>query len=118
MDRALGACGLDSLFTQYDRLCLYPFYFSACQNRAFCGAFAATTASGNNQLTGLTQAQTNQLTIGMAVTGAGIPANTVITGISPGFSVTMNNNATATATNVAVTFSPTLTIEGIGQGLL
>ena len=39
------ACGLDSLFTQYDRLCLYPFYFSACQNRAFCGAFAGTTAS-------------------------------------------------------------------------
>jgi hypothetical protein len=80
--------------------------------------FSANTTNGNNQITSLTQAQTNQLTIGMAVTGAGIPANTVVTGISPGSGVTINNNATATSTNVAVTFSPTLTIEGIGQGLL
>ena len=80
--------------------------------------FTANTTSGSNVLTNLPQNQTNQLTIGMAVSGTGIAANSVITAINPGASVTLNNNATVTGVNVSLTFSPTLTIEGIGQGLL
>ncbi|MBT0663942.1 hypothetical protein KI809_06470 [Geobacter pelophilus] len=42
---------------------------------------------------------TSTLTVGMPITGAGIPADTVITAVNP-HSVTLSQNATATATNV------------------
>jgi hypothetical protein len=80
--------------------------------------FAATQVTGTAVITGLNQAQTNQLTVGMAVTGTNVAANSVIVSIQPGVGVTLNNNVTASLTLNALTFSPTVTIEGIGQGLL
>lgn len=80
--------------------------------------FVANQTNASAVITGLAQAQTNQLTVGMAVTGTNIAANSVIISIQPGIGVTLNNNATATLSLNSLTFSPTMTIEGIGQGLL
>ena len=80
--------------------------------------FAATVDGSTKVITGMTQAQTNQLSVGQAVTGTGIAASSVIASIQPGTGVTLNNNTTVAGTLVALTFSPTVTIEGIGQGLL
>ena len=60
----------------------------------------ANTTNGSANLTNVSN--TTQLWVGMLVTGAGIPADTVITSIS-GTTVSMTRNATATATGVTVT---------------
>ena len=78
----------------------------------------ATTTNSSAVITGMTQAATAQVSVGQAVSGTGIAANSVITSIQPGVGVTLNNNATATGTLVSLTFSPTVTITGLGQGLL
>lgn len=52
---------------------------------------------------------TDGLIIGQYVTGAGIPANSYITGISTGVSFTLNAAATATATGVTFTITPSFT---------
>jgi len=44
--------------------------------------------------------------VGRAVSGAGIPANTVISAVTSGTQATMSANATATATGVTVTVTP------------
>lgn len=80
--------------------------------------FAATVDGSTAVITGMTQAQTNQLSVGMAVTGTGIAASSNIISIQPGVGVTLNNNTTSAGTNVALTFSPTITINSIGQKLL
>ena len=77
-----------------------------------------STTSGSAVISGMTQTQTNQVTVGQLVSGSGIPASTTVIGITPGSGVTLSNNATATATGVVLTFNPTVTITGIGQGLL
>ena len=80
--------------------------------------YAGTTTNGSAVITGLLQSQTNQLSVGMAVTGTGIAASSVIVSIQPGVGVTLNNNATATGSLVSLTFSPTVRIDSLGQGLL
>lgn len=84
---------------------------------------AATIVAGNIDgttaiITGLSLAATSAVSVGQGVTGTGIAANSVITGIVPGVSITLNNNTTAAGTNVALTTNPTVTITGLGQGLL
>ena len=79
---------------------------------------AATTTNASNVITGMTQAQTAAVSVGQAVSGTGIPGGAVVASIQPGVGVTLSANATATGSLVALTFSPIVTITGLGQGLL
>lgn len=80
--------------------------------------FAATVDGSTKVITGMTQAQTSALSVGMAVSGTGIAASSTIQSIQPGTGVTLNNNTTVAGTNVALTFNPTVTVQGIGGGLI
>lgn len=53
---------------------------------------------------------------GMLVTGTGIPASTTVLGVTPEGVITLSANATATGSNVALTFNPTVVITNIGGG--
>ncbi len=59
---------------------------------------------------------------GASVSGTGIPANTTVLGITQGqggiIGLTMSANATATGTNVALTFGPTIKVDSLGSGTL
>lgn len=70
------------------------------------GATVATktgnTSNGTASITGL--ANTTGLVVGVAVSGTGIQANTVITAVGAN-SVTLNQNATSTATGTTFTFT-------------
>lgn len=82
-------------------------------------ARAVLTTSGNKILTGMTQAETDRVSIGQLVTGTGIGASAKVVGIQPGIGVTVDVNSSATTTTgVVVTFSPSVQITGLGQGLL
>lgn len=48
---------------------------------------------------------TTGLTVGMVVTGAGIPVNTTILTVDSGTAITLSANATATAAGVSLTFT-------------
>lgn len=80
-------------------------------------AVGATTNT-SPVITGLTLAQTSAISVGQLITGTGIPAAATVIAVNPGVGVTISANATATATLVALTFSPVVTIQGIGQMLL
>lgn len=59
-------------------------------------SFTATTASGSPMISGLTLAQTAQLTTGMLVSGAGIPAGSLVINVhSWSGAVMISQNATA-----------------------
>jgi len=60
------------------------------------------TTNGNNTITGLTN--TANLTVGETVTGAGIPFGTTIASIVSSSSITISNDATATATSLSLNF--------------
>lgn len=60
------------------------------------------TTSASNSITNIST--TANLLVGMAVSGSGIPANTLIASIAGPTSITISNNATATATGVSLTF--------------
>lgn len=60
------------------------------------------TTNGSKVITGLTD--TSQLIVGMEVTGTGIAASSTIASIDSATQVTLNNNATADGTGVALTF--------------
>ncbi|MDD5286062.1 MAG: hypothetical protein PHD54_09390, partial [Desulfuromonadaceae bacterium] len=63
-----------------------------------------------NTITGLPD--TTGLAVGMSVSGTGIPDNTKIIGIGPGTTLTLNNNATQTATGANFSFGPAFTKSG------
>lgn len=72
----------------------------------YTGAFTATTAVNSTALTnvaGLSVPATATI-IGAAITGAGIPANTTVTGVN-GTTVYMSAPATAAASGVVVSFT-------------
>jgi hypothetical protein len=83
--------------------------------------YSATTINGSAQIGGLTQAQVATLTPGMIVTSAsaGQQGTTILSvNISNG-TVTLSGNANATnVVPISYTFSPVVTLTGIGQGLL
>lgn len=79
--------------------------------------FAVNQVTGTAVLTGMSQFQTSQLAVGMAASGTNIAASTIIS-IQPGVGVTLSANTTATLSLNAVTFAPTVTMTGLGQGLL
>lgn len=78
----------------------------------------ATTTNGSAVVTGMTAAQTAALSVGQNVAGTGIAGSTTVIGVQPGVGVTLSANATATNSLVALTFTPAVTIQGLGQGLL
>jgi hypothetical protein len=80
----------------------------------------ANTTNGSAVVTGMNLQQTSLLSVGMVVTNAvnGLQGAT-ITGVQAGVGVTLSANANATSTfPVALTFSPTITVQGIGQGAI
>lgn len=82
--------------------------------------YQANTTNASAVITGLSLAQTATLSPGMVVTNAinGLQGDTILS-VQPGVGVTLSGNANATsATPVAITFSPVITLAGIGQGLL
>lgn len=78
--------------------------------------FSVIQTNGSAVLTGLSQFQTSQLSPGMLVTGSGLSGN--IISIQTGIGVTLSANASSTLSGNNATFSPTVTITGLGQGLL
>lgn len=82
-----------------------------------------TTQTGNTTnasavITGMTAAATAQISTGMIVTNAvnGLQGTTVLS-VQQGVGVTLSGNANATSSfPVAITFSPVVTVAGIGQG--
>lgn len=78
-----------------------------------------TTTNASAILTGMTAADTANVTVGMIVTNAinGLQGLTVLS-VQQGVGVTLSGNANATSTTqVAVTFSPQVTLVGIGSGV-
>lgn len=75
--------------------------------------------AGNKLLgfTTQTAAQADGVLAGMRLAGAGIPANAIVTSVSPGqgggYFFSIDVDPTATATNVTVTFTPTETVQTI-----
>ena len=77
----------------------------------------ATTTNANAVLTNVDTNLINNITNGMSVFGAGIGAAAVIVAINRDLgTVTLSVNSTATASNVAVTFTPTVTVRGLRSG--
>jgi len=69
------------------------------------------TTNGSKVITGLTD--TSQLIVGMEVTGTGIAASSTIASIDSATQVTLNNNATANGTGVALTFKVPISTQKI-----
>jgi hypothetical protein len=80
--------------------------------------FAANQTSGSAVITGLTQFQTSLLSVGQLVTGTNIPGGASVISVQQGVGVTLSANATATLSLNALTFAPSVSIVGLGQGLL
>lgn len=84
--------------------------------------FACTTTNASAVVGGLSQSQCAQLSPGMIVTNAvaNLQGTTILAVNTTNGTVTMSGNANATnaAPGVAVSFSPVVTVAGIGQGLL
>lgn len=78
-----------------------------------------STTNANAVLTNLSQDELALVTPGMLVTGTGIAAATTVLGVNvTAGTITMSANATATGAMIALTFSPTVAIAGIGGGLI
>lgn len=80
---------------------------------------AGTTVNTSAVVSGLSQAHLSTLSVGMIVTNAvaGLQGTTVIAINLAAGTVTMSGNANATnATPVAITFSPVVQVDGLGQG--
>lgn len=78
----------------------------------------ASITNASPTVTGMTLAQTSAVSVGQLVTGTGIAGSTTVIGVNPGVGVTLSANATATNASASLTFNPTVTILGAGQGLL
>lgn len=78
-----------------------------------------STTNGSNQITGV--AEELGITVGMTVTGSGIPGSTTVTAINTSTNViTISNNASATASGVTLTFCGTgaLTVQAAAESAL
>ena len=78
----------------------------------------ATTTNASKTVTGMTQADTDNITTGMLVTGTGITGGTKVAAVVPSSGVLLDTNAIASTVGVVLTFSPVVTVLGLGQGLL
>lgn len=92
-------------------------YLLTCLNDTQRQVFAANTTNVSPTIGGLTSAQCDLLTVGMMVSGAGITAGSLITAINRlAGTLTISNNASATATGVSLVFSPVVNISGLFAG--
>lgn len=66
---------------------------------------AVLTNVANYWVNGSNTVNTADLQVGMAVTGTGVPANTVIVSIDSASQVTLNNQCTANGANITITFT-------------
>jgi len=81
--------------------------------------FAANTVSGTAVISGLTAAQVQKLQPGMGISGSGITGGTNVLSVNPNAgTVTLDANATATATLAALTFFPRYIIRGLHTSAL
>lgn len=78
--------------------------------------YAVTTTNASAVVTGMSAAQTQNITPGMLVSGTGIQAGSTVLSVQPGVGVTLSLAATATGSLVAVTFNPRIEFRGIGTG--
>lgn len=79
----------------------------------FSLSLTATTTNGASGVGGFIS--TSQLTVGMYVSGTGIPANTTILSITNNNTIIISNNATASNVGISLTF--TYNIQETVQGL-
>lgn len=82
---------------------------------------AVTTVNTSPTVSGIPAFQLSTITVGMIVTNAvaGLQGTSVIGVNLAAGTVTLSGNANATnATVVAINFSPVISVQGIGQGLL
>ena len=80
----------------------------------------ASTTNASAVINGMAQTDTDKLSVGMVVTNAvnGLQGTTILS-VQPGVGVTLSGNANATSTTkVAISFSPVIKVDGIGQGLV
>lgn len=76
----------------------------------------ATTTNGSKVISNLTAAQVAAVSIGMAISGTGIGAASRVESIDyVNNTVTSTVASTATADNIAVTFSPVVQFHGLGE---
>lgn len=77
------------------------------------------TTNASAVITGMSLAQTSRLSVGMVVTNAvaGCQGYTIIS-VQAGVGVTLSGTASSTNTAVSFNFSPTITVEGVSQGLI
>ena len=78
--------------------------------------YAVNQVNASAVITGMTQAQTAALSVGMVVTGTSLSGS--IISIQQGVGVTLSANASATLNLNTATFSPAVSIVGLGQMLL
>ncbi|MCW0217937.1 MAG: hypothetical protein OJI67_06415, partial [Prosthecobacter sp.] len=84
--------------------------------KAFSASYTGGTTNNSNVITSVTS--TSNLTVGMPISGSGIPSGAYITAIN-GNSITISANATATNAGVALTTqTPDLIFHQYGQGTL
>jgi Ca2+-binding RTX toxin-like protein len=123
-DTIAGAAGAENpnvsgtlMFQGDGNINLQPITVNQQQNAVFVEMTTrtATTTNGSTTITGL--ASTSGLMVGQSVTGAGIPAGTLIYSINADGSVTLTNNATASATGVPLTFGWIVGNEGNITGI-
>jgi hypothetical protein len=83
-----------------------------------CGAVAqvltGNTTSGSKTITGLSENMLGKLQVGMLVSGTGIQAGSKIEAIVPGVGALISLTASATGSNISLTFNPTVAIIQIG----
>ena len=70
--------------------------------------------NGNTKVTGLSDFQTSQLTVGMILSGTGITAGTTIVSIQPGIGFTLSSNFTGTTGFASITCGPNINMQRIG----
>lgn len=93
-------------------------YLITLTNTTPASIASAATTNASAVITGMDATETALVSPGMSVTGTGIGASAVVLSVQPGIGVTLSVVSTATAPLVAVTFSPTVTITGLGGGLV
>jgi hypothetical protein len=89
-------------------------YLVTIKSNSRSRTFSASTTNASAVLTNVSETDCKNLQPGQAVTGTNIPASTTIIGVNMDtLQVTMSANATGSGDNIAVTSSPTATIEGV-----
>lgn len=79
----------------------------------------ATTTNASKVLSNINLNLIKSLTPGMSVYGTGIGASAKITAVNPNAgTVTVDVNSTATADNIAVTFTPTVVVQTLRGGTI